>query len=61
MSYPEQIERNKALYSDYDSGKFTIVDLVSKYRISSAAIYKIINRYKKFYDAVPDMSREGAN
>jgi len=48
---PTETKRNKLLIRDYKSGKFSIVDLVSKYRISSARIYQIINREKKRAEA----------
>lgn len=43
----EEKDRNQKLVKDYKSGEFLMVDLVSKYRISSARIYQIINREKK--------------
>ncbi len=43
----ENKDRNKKLYRDYKSGKYSIVELVSKYLISSAAIYAIISRFEK--------------
>jgi Mor family transcriptional regulator len=43
----EETKRNTELYKDYKSGKFSTVDLVSKYRISSARIYKIIGRERE--------------
>ncbi len=42
---PEKKERNKELLKDLNSGKFFIVDLVAKYRISSARIYMIREKY----------------
>jgi Mor family transcriptional regulator len=38
-------KRNKALIKDYQSGKFTSVDLVSKYKITVTRIYEILNKY----------------
>jgi Mor family transcriptional regulator len=43
----ENKDRNKKLYQDYNSGKYSIVELVSEYQISAAAIYKIIARFEK--------------
>lgn len=43
----EQKERNQSLFDDYNSKKFSIVDLVSKYQISSARIYELIAILKK--------------
>ena len=39
-------KRNKRLYNDWKKG-MSVVDMVAKYRISSAAIYAIINRLKE--------------
>lgn len=39
-------KRNETLYRDFNSGKFTVVQLVHDYRISSARIYAIVNRMK---------------
>ena len=38
-------KRNKVLIKDYQSGKFTSVDLVSKYKITVTRIYEILNKY----------------
>lgn len=38
--------RNQELYDDWKSGKYTVVELVAKYRISSARIYAIVKRMK---------------
>ena len=43
----EKDSRNQKLFADYKSDKYSIVELVSKYQISSAAIYKIIARFEK--------------
>ena len=47
---PEQTTRNASLVKDYNSKKFSIVDLVSKYQITSQRIYQIINREQKRQD-----------
>ena len=39
-------KRNKKLLKDYLSGKFTTSELVTKYDISTARIYQIINKRK---------------
>jgi Mor family transcriptional regulator len=44
---PEEKERNKQLYEDYKSGKFSLVGLVTKYQITPTRIYQIIAREKK--------------
>lgn len=43
----EETKRNEDLIRDYKSGEFTQVQLVSKYQISSARIYQIIDREKR--------------
>jgi len=43
----EETKRNNDLIKDYQTGNFTQVDLVNKYKISAARIYQIINREKK--------------
>lgn len=43
----EKKERNQALYTDFKSGKFMIIDLVAKYRISTSRIYQIVNRMQR--------------
>lgn len=39
-------ERNKSLYQDYQS-KMSLVDLVTKYRITPPNIYRVINIIKR--------------
>jgi Mor family transcriptional regulator len=48
MGKPSPVEttRNADLIRDYKSGKFSQVQLVSKYQISAPRIYQIINREK---------------
>ena len=36
--------RNKRLHKDFLSGKYSVVELVAKYQISSARIYVIMKR-----------------
>ena len=43
----ENKERNIELYNDWKNGKFTVVQLVAKYRISSQRIYSIVRRLEK--------------
>lgn len=43
----EETKRNTDLIKDYNSKKFTFVELVSKYKISTQRIYQIISRDKK--------------
>ena len=38
-------KRNNALIKDYQSGKFTSVELVTKYKITVTRIYEILNKY----------------
>jgi Mor family transcriptional regulator len=38
-------KRNNALIKDYKSGKFTSVELVTKYKITVTRIYEILNKY----------------
>lgn len=38
-------KRNLALIKDYQSGKFTSVELVTKYKITVTRIYEILNKY----------------
>lgn len=39
-------DRNKLLYADYCSGKYSMVDLVKKYNITTQRIYKILEKFK---------------
>ena len=43
---PEETGRNKNLIEDYGSKNFTMVELVSKYQITSSRIYQIVKRAK---------------
>lgn len=49
---PEEKVRNKNLVRDYLSGKFTLVELVTKYRITATRIYQIINRDREKYSTI---------
>jgi Mor family transcriptional regulator len=42
----EEKTRNAALVKDYQSRKFTMVQLISKYQITSTRIYEIVKKYK---------------
>jgi Mor family transcriptional regulator len=42
---PREEKRNKALIKDYLSGKLSGVDLVTKYKITVARIYEILDKY----------------
>jgi Mor family transcriptional regulator len=41
-----EIERNASLFTDYVSGNFNMVGLVTKYQISATRIYQIIKRQR---------------
>jgi hypothetical protein len=41
----KQENRNQKLIRAYQSGKFSLVDLVSEFKISSVRIYQILDSY----------------
>lgn len=43
----EETKRNKEIYEDYTSKKYSQVDLVTKYRVSYQRIIQIAKRYEK--------------
>jgi Mor family transcriptional regulator len=43
----EETERNEKLFKEWTSKKYSIVELVTKYQISTARIYQIIKRAKR--------------
>lgn len=45
MPVPEKVKRNQKLYEDYKKG-MTTVQLVMKYQVSPARIFKLIERIK---------------
>jgi Mor family transcriptional regulator len=56
----EKIERNTALYADYQLG-MKVIDLVAKYRIDSSVVTRIINRMKnrdRLLDVIPSMAED---
>lgn len=54
-AYPgEKKQRNADLYKDYNDGMM-IIDMVAKYRITSARIYAIINQIEKRNAVMPDV------
>lgn len=47
---PEKVERNKELFEDFCKfrlGEMTMVDLISKYRVTDTRIQQIAVRYAK--------------
>ncbi len=40
-------ERNKNLFDDWKSGKFSTAQMVGKYKVSQTRLYQIINSFKK--------------
>jgi Mor family transcriptional regulator len=45
--------RNLELYNDFKSGKFMIIDLIEKYRVSSQRIYQVVKREQLKDEVLP--------
>lgn len=43
----ELIERNKQIYEDKKTGKYSTIDLIKKYNITSQRLWQIVDREKK--------------
>jgi Mor family transcriptional regulator len=44
MANEEKKRRNQKLLEDYKSGKFTVAQLIAKYKVSQKRLYDIIDR-----------------
>jgi Mor family transcriptional regulator len=53
--------RNQKLYKDFKSGKFSVVELVHDYRISSARIYAIVKREQLKDEVLPLVGDDNKN
>lgn len=42
----EKTERNEALYNDFKSQKFSLLELQTKYQLTASRIYMIVNRMR---------------